>query len=330
MSTESTSEGDRERQPGNGFRNEPPVAGELAIEVVGLRKSYGEQQALAGIDLRVRRGEIFAVLGPNGAGKTTAVEILEGYRHRDSGTVSVLGQDPATGGPDWRSRIGVVLQESAPERDLTVAECAELYAGYYPRSRPVGEVLELVGLTGQSGTLAQSLSGGQQRRLDVALALVGRPELVFLDEPTTGFDPAARRACWEMIDGLRGMGTTIVLTTHYMEEAERLADRIAVVAGGRIVAEGTPESIGRRLNAAAQITFTIPPEITIDDLPSLFRTDAAAGRVQLSSASPLELLGVLAGWAADKGVELPDLEVRRPSLEEIYLQITTTQGPSLP
>ena len=209
------------------------------IEVRGLRMSYGTLDAVAGIDLDVQAGEVFAFLGPNGAGKTTTVEILEGFRRRTGGDACVLGVDPARAGGDWRARIGVVLQESEPEPELTVDECVSLYASYYATARPVQETLKMVGLADRSSVRCARLSGGQRRRLDVALALIGDPELLFLDEPTTGFDPAARHATWEVIAGLRDLGKTIFLTTHYMEEAQYLADRIAIIANGRIVASGT-------------------------------------------------------------------------------------------
>src|SRR5579863_3045564 len=216
------------------------------IEVSGLRMAYDGFEAVRGVNLRVSRGEIFTFLGPNGAGKTTTVEILEGHRKRTGGEVRVLGEDPQHADRRWRGRVGVVLQSSRVERELTVRECLELYAGYYPKPRPVREVIELVGLEKKARARGGQLSGGQQRRLDVALALIGDPELVFLDEPTTGFDPSARRAAWEMIDGLRQLGKTIFLTTHYMDEAEHLADRIAVIADGAIVAEGPPQTLGGR------------------------------------------------------------------------------------
>src|SRR5215467_11262009 len=241
----------------------------VAIRVRGLRKRYGNVEAVRGIDLTVRTGEIFAFLGPNGAGKTTTVETLEGYRHRDAGEVSVLGSDPARPAPGWRVRIGVVLQKSEPEAELTVEECVSLYAGYYPKPRPVAETLELVGLAHRRAARCGRLSGGQQRRLDVALALIGDPELVFLDEPTTGFDPAARQSAWEVIAGLRDLGKTIFLTTHYMEEAERLADQIAVIAAGRIVAEGTAATLGGRDAAASIVRFTLPPGMLAADLPPM-------------------------------------------------------------
>jgi ABC-2 type transport system ATP-binding protein len=242
-------------------------AGEPVIEVSGLRMAYDGFEAVRGIDLSVRRGEIFTFLGPNGAGKTTTVEILEGHRNRTAGDVRVLGTDPQHADRDWRARVGVVLQSSRVEQELTVRECLELYAGYYPAPRPVHEVIELVGLEKKAEVRGGLLSGGQQRRMDVALALIGDPELVFLDEPTTGFDPSARRAAWEMIDGLRKLGKTVFLTTHYMDGAEALADRIAVLTAGQIVAEGTSSTLGGRDRAAYEITFTLPVRVGIDELP---------------------------------------------------------------
>ena len=228
------------------------------VSVRGLVKRYGSHEAVAGIDLEVRRGEIFAFLGPNGAGKTTTVEILEGFRQRTEGEVSVLGHDPATAGGAWRDRVGVVLQESEPEPGLSVRECLAMYAGFYRAPRDIDETIALVGLTGKAGALGTRLSGGQRRRLDFALALIGDPELIFLDEPTTGFDPSARRAAWEVVAGLRQLGKTIFLTTHYMDEAEYLADRITVLSAGRIVAEGTPRTLGGRDHMTTAISFTPP------------------------------------------------------------------------
>ena len=309
-------------------------SGETVIEVSGLEMSYGSFRAVCGIDLRVTRGEVFAFLGPNGAGKTTTVEILEGYRRRTGGEITVLGLDPQHGGPSWRSRIGVVLQESEPERDLTVAECLRLYAGYYPAPRDVGETLELTGLSGRADAIATRLSGGQRRRLDVALALIGDPELLFLDEPTTGFDPSARRAAWDMIAGLRELGVTVFLTTHYMDEAEHLADRVAVIAGGRIVAEGTPATLGGREQAEAEIRFTLPPGTTASDLPEPVRgtvadgEDGRDGRVLLRAGSVVPVLGPLIRWAEGHGADLADLDVRRPSLEDIYLSLTDEKAGS--
>jgi ABC-2 type transport system ATP-binding protein len=298
---------------------------EPVIQVHGLRMSYGGTEAVAGIDLEVYRGEVFAFLGPNGAGKTTTVEILEGYRHRTAGEVSVLGLDPISADGDWRARIGVVLQESAPDAELTVKECVSRYAGYYPKPRSVAETLELVGLADRPNVRCRRLSGGQRRRLDVALALIGDPELVFLDEPTTGFDPAARRSAWDVIAGLRDLGKTIFLTTHYMEEAEYLADRIVVIAAGHIVAEGTAATLGGRNVKASIVSFTLPSGVSATDLPAAVTaclTGRPGDKVEASTTSPLPLLGDMAAWAKARKVDLPDLQVIRPTLEEIYLQLT--------
>jgi ABC-2 type transport system ATP-binding protein len=300
---------------------------EPVISVRGLIKRYGTDEAVAGLDFQVRRGEIFAFLGPNGAGKTTTVEILEGFRARTAGEVTVLGQDPATAGGAWRDRVGVVLQESEPETDLSVRECLALYAGFYAAPRDIDETIELVGLTARANARATRLSGGQRRRLDFALALIGDPELIFLDEPTTGFDPSARRAAWEVIAGLRQLGKTVFLTTHYMEEAEYLADRITIISAGRIVAEGTPQTLGGRDQMSTTISFTLPADLVARDLPAGLRPLAAAGPGQstvLRTESPLVHLQVLGDWALGRGFDLPDLDVHRPSLEEVYLSLTST------
>jgi ABC-2 type transport system ATP-binding protein len=304
---------------------------EPVIRVRGLRKRYGDTEAVRGIDLEINRGEIFAFLGPNGAGKTTTVEILEGFRNATGGSVEVLGEDPAHAPGSWRERIGVVLQESEAEPGLSVHDCLELYAGYYRRPRGVGETLELAGLAEQAGQRAKALSGGQRRRLDVALALVGDPELVFLDEPTTGFDPSARRAAWQVISGLRDLGKTVFLTTHYMEEAERLADRIAVISDGRIVAEGDPRTLGDRHLSGAEITFSLPGEVGVGVLPEALAPRAqenGGGRLIVRSTSVTADLHALAGWALERGVELDDLEVRRPTLEDVYLELTAERSQS--
>ena len=293
---------------------------DVVISVRGLRKRYGDLDAVAGIDLEVSRGEIFAFLGPNGAGKTTTVEILEGFRERSDGDVRVIGTDPARAGSEWRNRVGTVLQESAPEPGLTVRECMQLYAGYYDAPRDIDETIALVGLSGKEETLGEQLSGGQRRRLDVALGLIGDPELIFLDEPTTGFDPSARRAAWGVIEGLRELGKTVFLTTHYMDEAENLADRIAVIAAGRIVAEGTPQSLGGRAAMAVRISFTLPPGVAVTELP--LPATADNGRIAVESERPLTAVGTLAEWANGRGIDLPDLDVRKPSLEDVYLQLT--------
>jgi ABC-2 type transport system ATP-binding protein len=302
----------------------PSSDGQPSVQVRGLRCHYGEREAVKGIDLEIAKGEIFALLGPNGAGKTTTVEILEGFRRRSDGQVSVLGVDPAHGGARWRGRIGVVLQESHPEPELRVRECVALYAGYYRRPRPIMETIELVGLGARADQRCEQLSGGERRRLDVALALIGDPELVFLDEPTTGFDPAARRDAWELVLGLRELGKTIVLTTHYMEEAERLADRIAVIVAGQIIATGTPQTLGARELMDVEIGFTLPAELSVADLPaSLAATALSEGsRTVLRAEDPVSPLFTLTRWAIECNVELPNLEVRRPSLEDVYLQLT--------
>jgi ABC-2 type transport system ATP-binding protein len=299
-----------------------PTSCDAAISVRGLRKSYDGHEAVQGVDFDVERGEILAFLGPNGAGKTTCVEILEGYRGRSAGEVRVLGEDPARASPSWRASVGVVLQESRPEPYLTARECLELFAGYFPRPRPIDETLELVGLAAQADTLTTKLSGGQQRRLDVALALIGDPELVFLDEPTTGFDPSARRSAWRLVAGLRELGKTIFLTTHYLEEAEFLADRIIVIADGTILAEGTPATLGGRDRSAARITFTLPDGVALEQLPPPFReSEIAGGRVVHRTTNPLQDLRTLSDWALEAGIDLPDIEVRRPTLEDVYLEL---------
>ena len=297
---------------------------ETIIHVKELRKSYGEREVVGGIDLEVRTGEIFAFLGPNGAGKTTSVEILEGYRPRDSGEVSVLGEDPASSGREWRSRIGVGLQSCTMPGELTVGELLGLYASYYPHANSVDETLELVGLGEQREVRAQRLSGGQQRRLDVGLALIGDPELVFLDEPTTGFDPSARHHAWEVIANLRALGKTVFLTTHYMEEAQALADRVAVIAAGQIVSEGTTETLGGRDKAPSDISFSPPTGVGPSQLPAELASAAVLreGRIHLQSKDPARTLYALASWAVDRDCDLEDLTVGRPTLEDVYLQLT--------
>ena len=297
---------------------------DVVISVRGLRKRYGRTEAVQGVDLEVRRGEIFAFLGPNGAGKTTTVEILEGFRTRSDGEVRVLGEDPAAAGSSWRNRVGTVLQESSAEPGLTVRECLRLYAGYYDRPRDIDDTIALVGLQEKADTFGEQLSGGQRRRLDVALSLIGDPELVFLDEPTTGFDPSARRAAWQVIDGLRDLGKTVFLTTHYMDEAENLADRIAVIAAGTIVAEGTPHTLGGRGAMAAHISFTLPDGVGVDELPLAAST--SDGRIAIRTERPLADVGTLAAWARGRGLDLPDLDVRRPSLEDVYLELTRSDA----
>jgi ABC-2 type transport system ATP-binding protein len=276
-----------------------------AIEVQGLRKAYEEHEAVRGIDFEVRRGEVFGLLGPNGAGKTTTVEILEGYRSRTSGSVSVLGHDPASRDPDLRARVGIVLQSSGIYRYLTVRESVAHWAGFYPRPRDVEEVISIVGLEEAAEQRANKLSGGQQRRLDLALALVGDPELVFLDEPTTGFDPAARRAAWGTVRSLKELGKTVLLTTHYLDEAQALADRVAIIKDGRILVEGPPSSLGAG-SGRSLVSWRGP-----DGREHTRETD-----------DPTTLLHELTGDALARGERLEGLSVTRPSLEEIYLELT--------
>src|SRR5579859_4041499 len=295
------------------------------VSVQGLVKRYGTHTAVDGIDLEIRHGEIFAFLGPNGAGKTTTVEILEGFRKRTDCQISVLGEDPATAGGAWRDRVGVVLQESEPEPGLSVRECLALYAGFYRAPRDIEETINLVGLSHQADKIGTRLSGGQRRRLDFALALIGDPELIFLDEPTTGFDPSARRAAWQVVAGLRHLGKTVFLTTHDLDEAEYLADRIVVLSAGRIVAEGTPATLGGRDHLATAISFTLPGHVHARDLPSglgALAEPGPAGSIVIYSDSPLAHLRMLGDWAAGRGFDLPDLDVHRPALEEVYLSLT--------
>jgi ABC-2 type transport system ATP-binding protein len=275
-----------------------------AIEVSGLRKAYGNLEAVRGVDFEIAEGEVFGLLGPNGAGKTTTVEILEGYRKRDAGEVRVLGHDPERPGPDFRERIGVVLQQSELWPNLTVRETHAIFAGYYRAPRDVDEVVALVGLEEKAKARVKTLSGGQKRRLDLGIALVGDPDLVFLDEPTTGFDPAARRAAWEMIRSLRSLGKTVLLTTHYLDEAEQLADRVAVLREGRIIRFGTPA------------------ELTTTDLQTEIRYRRNGEQVVLQTDEPTRVLAELTSAAVARGEELDGLQVRRPSLEEVYLALT--------
>ncbi len=292
---------------------------EPAVQVRGLRKAYGDVQAVDGIDLTVQRGEVLAVLGPNGAGKTTTVEILEGHRRADAGSVSVLGFDPALRQRAFRERIGIVLQESGLDPAITVREAVELYSAAYPRPRDAREVIELVGLEGKADARAETLSGGQRRRLDLALGIAGDPDLIFLDEPTTGFDPAARRQSWELISSLRSLGKSILLTTHYMDEAQQLADRVVVIARGRVIAEGTPDSLGRD-GGDAVISFRLPSYH--EDLPLPADARVEREHVSFATTTPTRDLAPILAWAAGRGMELENLSVARPSLEDVYLQLT--------
>jgi len=294
-----------------------------AIRVRHLAKSYGDNVAVGDVTFEVERGEVFALLGPNGAGKTTTIEILEGFRQRTSGQVETLGVDPAdTKTQRWlRSRIGVVLQELAVEPFYSVRQVLSRNAGYYPSPRPVDEVIELVGLTDKSDARIKTLSGGQQRRLDVGLGIVGHPELLFLDEPTTGLDPSGRRATWELIRTLAAEGTTVLLTTHYMDEVEALADRVAVLAKANIVATGTPTSLGGRDSGAVTIRFGLPDGVEVGDLPVAVDS-VSDGLVEIHTEDELPVLHALSGWAIERGVRLPGLSVARITLEDVYLRLT--------
>ena len=294
---------------------------ERVIEIRGLRKSYGELEAVRGIDLDVDRGEVFGLLGPNGAGKTTTVEILEGYRERTGGEVSVLGHDPAKQGADMKRRVGIVLQSTGLDPYLTVRETVGLYAGYYPSPRDVDEVIDLVGLAEKRTTRVKRLSGGQQRRLDVAVALAGDPELLFLDEPTTGFDPNARRNAWGIVRNLTEIGKTIFLTTHFMDEAQYLASRVAVIAKGEIVAQGTPETLGGRDRMQTRIRFRLPE----GRRPTLDLSDAVTlpdGSCEIKTDDPTKTAHDLTAWALERGLTYDVLEVSQPSLEDVYIELT--------
>ena len=296
-----------------------------AIEVRDLVKSYGAHTVVAGIDLTVGRGEIVAFLGPNGAGKTTTIEILEGFRDRDAGSVSVLGSDPATAPLEWRERIGIVLQESEPFVELTALETIAMQAAYYADPLDPMETLEIVGLGDSADQRTRKLSGGQRRRLDLATALVGNPELVFLDEPTTGFDPSARRESWGMIDRLRQLGKTVLLTTHYMDEAEHLADRIVVISAGVIVARGTADELAAQVEATTCISWRPQPDETPPP-PQLGFVLDDRGTMSLDTDAVVTTLNELTGWAADAGVGLDELNVARPTLEDVYLRLTDGAG----
>ena len=291
-----------------------------AIVVEDLRKSYGQVHAVQGVTFSVDAGECVALLGPNGAGKTTTLEVLEGYLQRDSGTVEVLGADPWQADRRWHEQVGIVLQGTAIDPYLTVGEALARTGDFYPQPRQVGEVLELVGLTEKRDAKVKQLSGGQRRRLDVGFGIIGRPHLLFLDEPTTGFDPSARRGAWELVDNLRTLGTTIMLTTHYMDEAQALADRIVIVGAGQVVAEGTPDDLGGRDTAALHVRFRLPAGVDPQSLPVAVSRDKH-GAYELSTTDDLRVLHLLTGWALDNDVTLEGLVASRPSLEDTYLAL---------
>jgi ABC-2 type transport system ATP-binding protein len=293
---------------------------DAAVSVRGLRKSYGALNAVDGVDLEIARGEVFALLGPNGAGKTTTVEILEGYRHRDDGQVTVLGYDPGRERNSLKPHIGIVLQSTGIDPYLTVAETLAMYAGYYPHPRSPDEVIDLVGLGAKRDARVTTLSGGQQRRLDVGVGLVGDPELLFLDEPTTGFDPSARREAWGVVKSLTELGKTVLLTTHYMDEAQYLADRVAVIAAGRIVAEGPPSSLAGRDRALPRVRFQVPPGAVLPE--EMAHGATPDGSVEVVAENLTVTLNRVTGWALERGLELNDLSVVRPTLEDVYLELT--------
>ncbi|MEA2210850.1 MAG: type transport system ATP-binding protein [Solirubrobacteraceae bacterium] len=300
----------------------------LAIEVRDLGKAYGDIEAVRGVSFEVRRGEVFCLLGPNGAGKTTTVEILEGYRTRTTGEARVLGFDPADGAREMREQVGIVLQQCGVQTDLTVAELVEMYGRYHVRRRGVGAVLELVELTEKRDTRANKLSGGQRRRLDLALALVGEPELIFLDEPTTGFDPAARRQAWSTIRSLCELGKTIFLTTHFMDEAQYLADRVAVMRAGEIIAMGRPDELGGRDVRPAEIRFILPAGWSLGDVPEVPSSDRVidGDRVLIRTRGPVQAAHALTGWALERAIELEHFSVTQPTLEDIYLELTGAES----
>jgi ABC-2 type transport system ATP-binding protein len=293
------------------------------IEVHDLVKYYGEVKAVDGIGLSVEAGQVFAILGPNGAGKSTTVEILEGYRSKTSGTVSVLGYDPEEAKRSYKERIGIVLQETAIEEQLTVAEAIDTYGSMYPNRMPTGGLIELVGLEEKTDARIRTLSGGQRRRLELALGIVGDPEVIFLDEPTTGFDPSARRQAWSIVENLTSLGKTVLLTTHYMDEAQFLADRVAVMARGKIVAEGPPDTLGGRATSGTLITFNSNGQ-SMDGLPAEDFSVSENG-VVVHTKDPTHDLYRITGWAIDHGIEMTGLTVSQPSLEDIYLELTGEQ-----
>ena len=298
----------------------------IAIQVRGLRKSYGDVEAVRGIDLEVSTGEVFALLGPNGAGKTTTIEILEGYLNKSAGEVQVLGYDPARKQREFRERIGIVLQSSSVQPYLNVEETIDLFRGYYPHPMGLEDVFHATGLGPQRKTRVKKLSGGQQRRLDVAIGLSGDPDLLFLDEPTTGFDPSARRDAWGMIRNLQDLGKTVVLTTHYMDEAQNLADRVAIMVQGKIVVEGTPDEL---LNHAGGTTIRYKLSQDASPMPEGLEggTLQPDGHFVLVTNAPTQALHGLTSWATSKGVELEELSVSRPSLDDLFVQLAASEGP---
>jgi ABC-2 type transport system ATP-binding protein len=302
-----------------------------AIEVRGLRRSYGDIEAVRGVSFEVARGEVFCLLGPNGAGKTTTVEILEGYRSRSGGEVRVLGIDPASTSRELRDRTGIVLQQCGVQKELTVAELIEMYGRYHARRRDVDELIELVDLSGKRDVRAKNLSGGQRRRLDLALGLVGDPDVVFLDEPTTGFDPAARRGAWSTVRSLCELGKTVFLTTHFMDEAQALADRVAVMRAGEIIAIGRPDELGGRDRHPAEIRFVLPAGWSLGDLPELSGTEHSmqGDRVIAMTREPVRVANAITGWALERGIELEHFSVTQPTLEDIYLELTGAPAASV-
>jgi ABC-2 type transport system ATP-binding protein len=300
----------------------------LALEVRDLRKAYGEVEAVRGVSFEVARGEVFCLLGPNGAGKTSIVEILEGYRRRSGGEATVLGMDPAHGQRELRERVGIVLQQCGVQSDLTVTELLQMYGRYHTRRRPVDELIDLVELEDKRDVRARNLSGGQRRRLDLALALVGDPDLIFLDEPTTGFDPGARRQAWSTIRSLCDLGKTVFLTTHYMDEAQHLANRVAVMNAGQIIAMGRPEELGGRDLRPAEIRFSLPTEWSLGDLPDVpcERRTLEDDRVLVMTKQPVVAAQRITNWALDHDVDLGHFSVSQPTLEDIYLELTGPTG----
>jgi ABC-2 type transport system ATP-binding protein len=297
---------------------------EAAISVQGLRKSYGENEAVAGIEFEVAAGEVFGFLGPNGAGKTTTIEILEGYRQRSDGEVSVLGVDPGAPTRAWRERVGLVLQECELDPLWTVQEAVSLFAHFYRAPRPVAETIDLVGLGEKRGARIGTLSGGQKRRVDVAVGIVGDPDLIFLDEPTTGFDPSARRDAWNMIEGLKALGKTVFLTTHYMDEAQHLADRVAILREGRIVAQGRTEEIAEAIGRSTVISFALNGGLGLDDVRGAVpgAVSTAGDQLEIQSEDPQRDLRRLLALADERQAKLRELEVRRPNLEDVFLELT--------